>query len=379
MLQYQNIVRSPGGIKNLWKFFVKSPICLRITYHVAATIMMKSNETTSTPASANSDSASNADCWTTQRLLTWIAQYLEERNIESPRLHAEILLSHILNCQRVELYTAYDRPASRDELNRLRELVRRAATHEPVAYLTGEAWFFGLRFSVSPAVLIPRPSTETIIEYILQHERTRNTPIPQQTPAIPDVTNDDEAAPNPKSITTPPPPIQILDLCTGSGCIAVTLAKHLPHANITASDISPTALQLAEQNAKEQGVSDRIQFIEGSLFTPISGHFDYIVSNPPYISDPEWEEVPTNVKDYEPTLALRAGPHGLDYLQPIIENIHQYLNPESGKALLEISSTQETDIHQLIRANPHLNQNPITLPDLEGYPRVIVLKLFEDE
>ncbi len=352
--------------------------------------MMKTNQSPSTSESSATQSGPHADRWTTKRLLTWVANYLNEKSIESPRLHAEILLSHILNCKRVELYTAHDRPASPDELSRLRDLVRRAAAHEPVAYLTGEAWFFAMRFTVSPEVLIPRPSTETIIEFIMQHQRTGAPSATNKSANHSDHVNHESSqihhdssdevhqpATESTSSTTPTinsPPINILDLCTGSGCLAVTLAKHLPQAQITASDISAEALRIAQKNADDYNLSDRVQFIEGSLFEPITGQFDFIVSNPPYISDPEWEEVEPNVRDYEPTIALRAGPQGLDYLQPIIEQIHHYLKPQTGLGLLEIASSQESAVRHLVNKNPHLDQTPTILRDLDGHPRILVLK-----
>ncbi|MCB1940290.1 MAG: peptide chain release factor N(5)-glutamine methyltransferase, partial [Rhodocyclaceae bacterium] len=196
-----------------------------------------------------------------------------------PRLSAEMLLSHVFACQRMHLYTQADRPASPAERDQLRDLVARALKHEPVQYLVNEAWFFSLQLKSDRRALIPRPSTETIVETILQHARTRHADTP----------------------------LRIADICTGSGCIAISLARNLPTAQLIATDISPDALALARENAERHAVADRIEFHKGDLLAPLAAHhttYDYIASNPPYIPDHEWDAVEPNVKDYEPTIAL---------------------------------------------------------------------------
>lgn len=255
--------------------------------------------------------AQTQETWTTRRLLAWIADALQKRGLESPRLSAEILVTHVLGCERLALYTDADRPAAPEERERLRDLVRRALGHEPIQYLTGGAWFFGLQLRADRRALIPRPSTETIVEQVLQTER--------------------QAARG--------RPVRIADVCTGSGCIAIALAKHLRDAEIVASDLSPEALALASENVERTGVAARVRLVKGSLLEPLAGlgPFDWVVSNPPYIPDHEWGEVAPNVKDHEPHLALRGGADGMDLVGPVIAGAIGVLAP-GGRLLVEIAS-----------------------------------------
>ncbi len=269
------------------------------------------------------------------------------RGLDSPRLCAEILLSHVLGCDRLRLYMETDRPASPDEREQLRRLVRRALDHEPIQYLTGEAWFFGLRLKADRRALIPRPSTETIVEHLLQHGRASDEPGKRTGP------------------------VRIADVCTGSGCIAVALAKNMPGAGIVATDISADALELARENAESLGVADRVEFIEGDLLAPLAGRgpFDWIVSNPPYIPDHEWGAVEPNVKDHEPTAALRGGADGLDLVGPIIERARGLLAPGGG-LLVEIAACTAGDV--LALASRAGWPDPRILKDHEGLDRVLV-------
>lgn len=265
------------------------------------------------------------------------------RDLDSPRLSAEILLSHVLGCDRLRLYMETDRPASPGERDRLRDLVRRALSHEPIQYLTGEAWFFGMAFKADRRALIPRPSTETILEHVLQRERAAERPP------------------------------RIADVCTGSGCIAVALAKHLPRARMTATDISPEALALARENTERHGVADRIEFVEGDLLAPLAGHgpFDWIVSNPPYIPDHEWDAVEPNVKNHEPHLALRAGRDGLQYVRPLIESAPPLL-ADAGEILIEIAACTAGDVRSLA-AKAGWSKISV-LKDHEAYDRVLTAR-----
>jgi release factor glutamine methyltransferase len=286
--------------------------------------------------------ATAATPWTTKALLDWTASYFRQKGVDNPRLSAEMLLAHVLKTTRLKLYMQPDRPASEPERNAFRALVQRAAQHEPVDYLVGEAPFFSLTLAVNRSVLIPRPSTEAVVEHVLQHAR--------RTPGF--------ACPT------------ILDVGTGSGAIAVALAKNMPHAHLLATDTSEAALQLASQNAERHGVREQITFKQGDLYEPV-GHkrFQYVVSNPPYISDAEWEDVAANVKDYEPTEALRAGPDGLTYLRPLIEQARSHL-AEPGQLVLEIAASQKQAVKRLADeaglANAHV------LADHEALPRVLV-------
>jgi release factor glutamine methyltransferase len=283
--------------------------------------------------------------WTTRRLLVWTESHFARKGIDSPRISAEMLLAHVLGTQRIKLYMDLDRPASELERAAFRRLVERASAHEPVDYLIGQAPFFSMMLKVTPAVLIPRPSTETIVEHVIQHAR--------RTPGF----------------SSP----LIADVCTGSGAIAIALAKHLPNCRVIATDISAEALAVAKENAASQKVSDRIEFRQGDLLEPIADlkhRLRYLVSNPPYISDDEWQHVAPNVKDYEPTHALRGGMDGLKYLRPLIEHAHEYLDLP-GQLVLEIADSQKPAVLKLAEHAPAL-RNAHVLADHEGLPRVLV-------
>lgn len=280
--------------------------------------------------------------WTTRRLLDWTTAHLKTREVDSPRLAAEMLLAHVLERPRIKLYMDLDRPASPLERSAFRELVERAATHEPVQYLVGTAHFFSLSFKVNRSVLIPRPSTETLVEHIVQHAR--------RTPGF--------ACPT------------IADIGTGSGAIAVSLAKNLPDARVIATDICAEALELARRNAERHGVAERIELRRGTTYEPVAGvRFHYIVSNPPYISDAEWAEVPANVR-HEPVTALRGGADGLEVLRPLIARGHEFLM-HPGQIVLEFAASQKQAVLDLAQASEHL-KNPRVLPDHERLPRMLL-------
>lgn len=285
---------------------------------------------------------SSAQSWTTRRLLNWTTEHFEKRSMDNARLCAEMLLAHVLGVQRIKLYMDLDRPASELERAAFRSLVERATRDEPVDYLVGHAPFYGLTFKVTPATLIPRPSTETIIDHVIRH--CRNTP----------------------GFASP----VIADIGTGSGTIAVTLAKNLPKAHIVATDISADALAIAKENAQRIGVADSIEFHQGDLLSPVLKHrFEYVISNPPYIPDHEWDAVQTNVKDYEPHGALRGGSDGLQFVRPLIEGAKAVLN-KPGQLLIEIASCTKLDVMDI--ATQHGYKNVQVLADHEKLPRILV-------
>ncbi len=256
-----------------------------------------------------------------------------------------MLLAHVLDCDRMRLYMEADRPASAQEREALRQQVARAARHEPVQYLLGEAWFFGQPFAVTPDVLIPRPSTETLVEHVLQWLRRRE-------------------------MSAPP---LIADIGTGSGCIAISIAQNHPEARLVATDISDEALALASENAQRHGVASRIEFRSGSLLDPLrqgSDSYDVICSNPPYIPDHEWPDVGPNVKDYEPHTALRAGGDGLDFIRPILAQSGDLL-ADSGQLVVEFADCQHETIAALAR-DVGRYQDIMILNDQEGLHRVLV-------
>ena len=297
--------------------------------------------------------------WTVGRILQWTTEYLRRHGSESPRLEAEILLAHARQCPRIRLYAEFDQPVSDAERAVMRELVRRRAAAEPVAYLVGHREFFSLDFEVTPAVLIPRPETETLVMAALD--------------ALRDVSN-----PN------------ILDLCTGSGCVAIALAVQRPDARVVATDLSAEALEVARRNAEKHGVSDRVRFLHGDLFDalrnatlrtnegpgqeeadawrPWLDAFDAIVANPPYVASDEIERLPPDVRLHEPHTALLAGPDGLDVIRRIVAEGLRFLKP-GGWLIVEIDPPQDASVTKLMRLSGFVDVR--TLPDTARRPRVV--------
>jgi release factor glutamine methyltransferase len=340
--------------------------------------------------------------WTTRRLLEWMQKTFESKGLDETRRSSEILLEHVLDCRRMDLYIAPDRPASPDELATLRSLVTRALAHEPVQYLIGEWSFFGLDLKVDRRALIPRPCTEIIPEEVIQHARRtgrlgkvtfgETKPLGGDTQAAESgaegaaSSEDGGAAEEP----TPSAPadgsgILLADVGTGSGCIALALLRNIPGAKAFATDISEDALALATENAELLGISDRFKPLHGDLLQPLieypgiakaadsgRGALDYLVSNPPYIPDHEWDDpdqMGRNVKGHEPDLALRGGADGLDLVRPLIESGPRLLKP-GGLLLIEIASSCADAVLRLAQANPLLDRATI-LNDLEGKPRTL--------
>lgn len=296
--------------------------------------------------------------WTTRSLLQWMSRAFAEKGLDSPRLCAELLLAHTLGCDRLRLYTEADRPASALEREALRGLVARALRHEPVQYLVGEAWFFSLAFHVGPGVLVPRPCTEAIVEHVLQMVRA-----------------DPGFAPGGA--------LTFADVCTGSGCIAVSILKNLPLARGAATDVSDVALGYARRNALRYAVGDRLDPVQGDLLEPLRAHpvgvhLHALVSNPPYIPDHEWESndpavgVAPNVKHHEPEIALRGGNDGLRFVRPLIEHGPAHLR-SGGMLLIEIASSTGDVVLELARKQDLLEAARID-NDLEGLPRLLVAR-----
>lgn len=293
--------------------------------------------------------------WTTRRLLQWMNEAFTHNGLDSPRLMSEMILSHVLGCQRLRLYMEPDRPATELERSNLRDLVSRALKHEPVQYLVGEAWFFGLAFTVDKRVLIPRPATQTIVEYVLQHARNAS--------GFGGATGEG---------------VLFADICTGSGCIATSLLFTMKLARAIATDISPDALAVARLNAIRHGVIDRVEPLEGDLIAALGRHpvagthesLHYIVSNPPYIPDDEWDAVEPNVKDHEPHLALRGGKDGLDLIRPLMEGAPSLLKV-GGQMLVEVAACHAKEALGLAKADGRLGNAQI-LRDCDGLERVVL-------
>ncbi len=248
--------------------------------------------------------------WTVLKVVRWTTEYFKAKGFEQPRADAEVLLAHALGMERVQLYLNYDKPLSPEELARFRGLVRRRAAYEPTQYITGKQEFWSLDFEVTPAVLIPRPETEVLVEKAL------------------------EIAGNKPSL--------VLDLGTGSGAIAVAIAYERSAIRIIAADNSWPAIEIARKNALRNGVAERISFVVMDLFEAFGSRplFDLIVSNPPYVSDEEFLDLAPEIANYEPRCALRGGgKQGLALIRKILEGFHSNLKPE-GSFLMEIGLGQ---------------------------------------
>jgi release factor glutamine methyltransferase len=292
-----------------------------------------------------------APTWTTRTLMAWMTEAFAKAGLDSPRLMSEMLLGHVLGCERLALYTDADRAASERERSRLRDLVQRALRHEPVQYLVGEAWFFSLPFSVDRRVLVPRPSTETIVERAMHHARA----------------GQDGGRPDGAGMV-------IADVCTGSGAIAIALLRNLPRATAVATDLSAPALEVAAANAQRHGVADRITFAQGDLLAPLrpacpDGGFHMLLSNPPYIPEHEWESVPRNVREHEPEMALRAGPDGLRFVRAIIEGAPALVRT-GGLLLVESAASTAAAAGVIADENPEWTSVEV-LKDWEGLDRVV--------
>lgn len=268
---------------------------------------------------------------------TSAVQQLTDAYVGSPRLNAEILLMFVLNCDRAYLYAHPERELTPNEEARYQEALARRASGVPSQYITGHQEFWGLDFIVTPAVLIPRPETEHLIEAVLPLAK---------------------ALPHPR----------IADVGTGSGCIAITLAKELEKAEIYATDISTAALEVARANAARHEQQARIKFQETDLLHGLPfNYFDFVVSNPPYVGESEEDAVQLEVRKHEPRAAVFAGPSGTEVIERLIPQAHAALKP--GRWLMmEISGTIADTVQQLLRGWAQVK----TIPDLQGIPRVIV-------
>jgi release factor glutamine methyltransferase len=290
---------------------------------------------------------SSNESWTIGRLLQWTTGYLNEHGSGSGRLDAEVLLSHARKCERIELYTAFEQTPSATDLATFRDLVRRRAEGVPVAYLVGHREFYSLSFRVTQDVLIPRPETEFLVIAVLDLVKQRQVPAP----------NDQE--------------LTIADVGTGSGIIAICIAKQLATTRVWGIDISSKALEIAAANCQSHDVADRIELIQGDLLDalPAELRLDFVVSNPPYVSHAEFEELPSTVKDFEPKQALVAGPTGAETIGRLVDQASRHLKSD-GWLLVEISPMIERRVHEIINANGQFDP-PVSISDLAGLARVV--------
>ena len=250
------------------------------------------------------------DVWSVKRVLAWAAEDLKRRGNEGGRLDVELLLGRVIGLDRIGLIMQSERPLAAGELSAFRELFKRRRAGEPVAYLLGEREFYGISLRVDARVLIPRPDSERLVEVALTRTRERS------------MRGD------------------ALDLCTGSGCVAIAFARQRPTWNVTASDISADALALAQTNAHRTGAVRNLRLVEGALFAPIAEQrFDLITANPPYIATAELATLPVDVRDFEPRLALDGGADGLDLVREIAAQGPRHLTP-GGVLAMEIGADQ---------------------------------------
>ena len=263
---------------------------------------------------------------TVLELLNLSAEYLQKKGIESPRLNAELLLAGILKCKRLELYLAFDRPLAQPEVDLYREFLKRRGMYEPLQYILGEVEFYGLNFNVNPSVLIPRQETEILIETIVKLADNRTG-------------------------------LKMLDIGTGSGIIPVTLAKHVSDSHYTAVDISTEALNVARSNAELNAVADKIDFIEADILKDdfkSAEEYDFVISNPPYVSSVEYETLQKEITGYEPKIALTDFSDGYKFYRTITAKANQFLK-NNGILAFEAGEGQSDKICEIMTANNFKN------------------------
>jgi release factor glutamine methyltransferase len=282
--------------------------------------------------------------WTIGRLLKWTIDFLGQHGAENPRLDAEVLLAHARGSRRIDLYAAYGDVADEPTRTTFRDLVRRRAAGTPVAYLVGHREFYALEFEVNSDVLIPRPETELVVVALLDHVKERSG----------------------ENVA-----VEIADVGTGSGILAVCAAKYVPDSRVTAIDISPAALAVAQRNAVRHSVTERMAFVESDLFSavPAESRFDFILSNPPYVSTAEMATLAADVREHEPKIALHAGERGIEVIARLLPQAAERLKA-GGVLIIEVSPMIAAEVEELIRGTSTLKLGP-TIRDLAGHPRVV--------
>ena len=280
--------------------------------------------------------------WTVLRLLNWTKDHFAQVGLDSPRLTAEVLLAHVLDCPRIELYARFADVPAEASRSAFRDLVRRAAAHEPAAYLVGYKEFYSLRLAVTPDVLVPRSETEMVVTQGASHLRRLGR----------DRT--------------------LWDACTGSGCIAIALASQVGDVTVLATDVSPAAVAVAERNAADHGLADRLRCMEADLLVRpqadgLPERFDVITVNPPYVA--AGDEVSPAVR-HEPAMALYAGPDGLDAIRKIVAQAPDVLTT-GGALIMEFGHTQADAVRDLIAASGAFAE-PRILRDHQNIERTAV-------
>jgi release factor glutamine methyltransferase len=281
--------------------------------------------------------------WTVLRLLEWTKGHFQRNDVHDPRLSAEVLLAHVLGCERIELYTRFEYEPTEQEKARFRELVKRAAQHEPVAYLTGKKEFYSLPIRVTPDVLIPRPETEILVEQALKYLPADGEP-------------------------------SAWDACTGSGCVAMAIAVNAPQSRVLATDISPEAVAVARENVEALELTDRVRCMEGdmAILPEAAGDmapFDVITANPPYVARGDW--VAPSVS-HEPEIALYAEDNGLAQVRRLFDQAPAHLKP-GGVLISEFSFNQSTAVREMLEASDAFDDVTV-LMDHQGLERVVVAR-----
>lgn len=270
--------------------------------------------------------------------------HLKASGIDNHRLDAEVLLASVLGIDRIDLYVQHDRPLTVAEVDEYRRRIARRARREPVAYITGRREFFSIEFAVDNRCLTPRPETEHLVEVALE-EISRRFPGEAQ--------------------------VKVADIGTGSGTIAVSLAMHARQALVTAVDIDPKALEVARLNVERTGVADRVRLVQGDLLEPLGDDvFDAILSNPPYISEKEWPQLPPDVREYEPRHALIGGSDGLDVIRRLVAGAKERLS-KRGFLAIEIGAGQGEEVLALARGAGYAKAWIVN--DLAGRDRVVIM------
>ena len=292
-------------------------------------------------SSMSNDDPSVEPPWTILRTLQWTAGFFTERGIDSARTDAEILLADTLGCRRIDLYMHHDQPLQEEELRRFKQLIRRRAQREPVAYILGTKEFWSLDFHVTPEVLIPRPETEGVVEAALQ------------------LFQEDD-------------PIRVLELGVGSGAITIALAHERNAWRFWASDVSDSAIEVARSNARSYGLENCIEWMVGSWFNGLTGgvdeKFDLILSNPPYIGEADLAALEPEVGQHEPRLALDGGPNGLNCITQILDTAPNHLRP-GGWLILEIGYDQGEAVQDLAQKSAAYDESVVD-KDFSGLDRI---------
>ena len=280
--------------------------------------------------------------WHVLELLEWTTSYFNKHSIPNPRLDAELLLGHLLEKTRLQLYLHFDMPVFQEQLTAFRNLIKKRIAHTPISYLTNHKEFMSLDFYIDERVLVPRPETEFLVEAIFKMEIDG--------------------------------PHRLLEIGTGSGIIATTLALHAPDWEIIATDISQDALAVAQKNRDTHGCTERITLLHGDLFEPIQQHklsrFNCVVSNPPYLMSGENDTLGPGVREHEPHVALFAGEDGLDVIRRLIAEAPNYLHP-GGKLIFEIGYRQAEAVRPLLKAHPSYQKHRL-IKDYSGIERVAI-------